>query len=63
MAKKQLVSGKWDSDEVKALKKLVKENTPTPVMAIKLNRAESSIRSKARAEGLSLKPVNRSPYG
>jgi hypothetical protein len=63
MAKKQLVSGRWDDAELKELKKLIKENTPTPVMAIKLNRAENSIRSKVRTEGLSLKPTNRRPYG
>jgi hypothetical protein len=31
-------------------------------MSIKLGRSQDSIRSKARAEGISLAP-NRSPYG
>jgi hypothetical protein len=32
-------------------------------MGLKLQRTEVSIRSKARQLDLSLKPVNRSPYG
>jgi hypothetical protein len=38
-------------------------NTPVGVMSIKLGRSEDSIRSKARSEGISLAPPNRSPYG
>jgi hypothetical protein len=32
-------------------------------MSIKLGRSQDSIRSKARAEGISLAPPNRWPYG
>ncbi|WP_368507939.1 hypothetical protein [Bradyrhizobium lupini] len=39
-----------------------KGNTPTGVMSIKLQRPVAAIRSKAQREGISLKPVNRSPY-
>jgi hypothetical protein len=53
----------WSKDDVKHLQKLAKENTPTRVMGLKLGRTESSVRSKAKNEGISLKPVNRSPYG
>ena len=51
----------WSADDVKELKALAKHNTPTRVMGLKLGRTEASIRYKARSEGLSLKPVNRSP--
>jgi hypothetical protein len=32
-------------------------------MGLKLGRSEASVRSKASHEGISLKPVNQSPYG
>jgi len=50
------------SDEVKNLKALAKQNTPTGVLSLKLRRPPAAIRSKAQREGISLKPVNRSPY-
>lgn len=53
----------WTKDHLKELTALAKENTPTRVMGLKLGRTEASIRGKARSEGISLKPVNRSPYG
>ena len=53
----------WSKDDVKALKELAKENTPTRVIGLKLGRTENSVRSKAKAEGVSLKPTNQSPYG
>lgn len=52
----------WSGDEVKELKTLAKQNTPTRVTGLKLGRTEDSIRDKARTEGVSLKPANRSPY-
>ena len=54
---------KWTDAEVKQLKQLAQENTPTRVIALKLERTEESIRGKARSECISLKPVNQSPYG
>jgi transcriptional antiterminator len=53
----------WTTDEVKQLKVLLKQNTPTPILALKLKRTERSIRSKVQKLNLSLKPTNRSPYG
>lgn len=53
----------WTDDEVQNLRKLARENTPTRVIALKLGRSESSVRSKAQEEGISLKPANHSPYG
>lgn len=52
----------WGSDDVKTLKQLVKENTPTRVIGLKLGRTENSIRSKAKELNVSLKPSNQSPY-
>jgi hypothetical protein len=53
----------WTSQEVKDLKSLAKQNTPTGVLSLKLGRPPTAIRSKAQREGISLKPANRSPYG
>lgn len=52
----------WERDEVKELKSLAKQNTPTGVISLKLQRPEGAIRSKAQREGISLRPTNRSPY-
>ena len=52
----------WSSREVNQLKPLVKENTPTRVIGIKLERSEASIYGKAQREGISLKPTNQRPY-
>lgn len=52
----------WTEAHVQQLEKLASENTPTRVMGLKLGRTEDSIYAKAAAEGISLKPVNQSPY-
>ena len=51
----------WTREEVKALRQLAKENTPTRVIGLKLERTVASIHNKAQ-EGTSLKPTNQSPY-
>jgi hypothetical protein len=48
--------------EIRELKSLAKGNTPTGVISLKLGRPAAAIRSKAQREGISLRPVNRSPY-
>ena len=53
----------WTDEEVGQLKLLASQNTPTRVIGLKLGRSEESVRSKASAEGISLMPVNQSPYG
>ena len=64
MSKSTRNSGKgWQSAEVKQLRELAKENTPTRVIGLKLGRTEDAVRSKAQQEGVSLKPTNQSPYG
>ncbi|MBR0875336.1 hypothetical protein JQ633_33620 [Bradyrhizobium tropiciagri] len=52
----------WTDKEVEQLRTLAKANTPTGVISLKMERPPSSIASKAQREGISLKPVNRSPY-
>jgi hypothetical protein len=52
----------WSTTDVNKLKQLAKGNTPTGVMSVKLQRPIAAIRSKAQREGISLRPVNRSPH-
>lgn len=52
----------WTKDDLRTLKQLVKENTPTRVIGLKLGRTPASVRIKASNEGISLKPTNQSPY-
>ena len=52
----------WDASEVRELKTLARDNTPTRVIGLKLGRSEKAVRAKASEEGLSLKPANQSPY-
>jgi len=63
MAKTTRNSGKpWTPADVKQLKQLVKENTPTRVIGLKLGRTPDAVQSKASEENVSLKPTNQSPY-
>jgi len=56
-------SGKrWEKSDISLLKKLVTENTPTRVIGLKLGRTPEAIYSEASKLGISLKPVNQSPY-
>lgn len=56
-------SGKaWSASDEAALRKMVKENTPTRVIGLKLGRSESAVYSKASDMDVSLKPTNQSPY-
>src|SRR6185295_5169984 len=59
---KQRAGQPWSSKEVKELRTLARDNTPTGVLSVKLRRPPAAIRSKAQREGISLKPTNRSPY-
>lgn len=64
MAKKPANHGKaWSNQEVKQLESLAEKNTPTRIIALKLDRTENAVQSKASDEGISLKPTNQSPYG
>jgi hypothetical protein len=63
MPKSTINTGRpWSNDDVQRLRELARANTPAGVIGLKLGRTETAVRSKAGAEGISLKPVNRSPY-
>lgn len=51
----------WSDDDLRMLKTMITENTPTGLIAMKLGRTEDAIRDKVKVEGLSLAPTNRSP--
>lgn len=53
---------RWTDAELARMKTLAEGNTPTRVIALKLQRTAPAIQSKASDEGVSLKPVNQSPY-
>lgn len=52
----------WTQAEEKKLKALVKDNTPTRVIGLKLGRPVGGVRSKAGDLRVSLKPTNQAPY-
>jgi len=64
MAKSPANHGReWTRDAERQMKQLVKENTPTRVMALKLGRTPAAIYNKAQELGISLKPTNQRPRG
>jgi len=63
MAKKPTNQGKvWTPEQETKLKKLVRGNTPTRLLAYKLGRTPDAVSSKAHELKISLKPINKSPY-
>lgn len=52
----------WTAADDTELIRLIRQNTPTPVIALKLGRTEQAIYARAAQLGYSLKPVDRSPY-
>lgn len=63
MPKKPSNHGKpWTPSDVKQLKKLAKENTPTRVIGLKMGRTEDAVYGAASDNNVSLKPTNQSPY-
>lgn len=61
--KKPANAGKyWTEDDIARLRQLARENTPTRVMALKLDRTADAVSAKASDIGLSIKPTNQSPY-
>jgi hypothetical protein len=51
----QVVRKNWTPEEVLQLRKLVRQNTPAPVIARKLNRSITAVYMKASREGVSLR--------
>ena len=63
MAKNPKNHGKpWTSQDISNLEKLAKQNTPTRVIALKLNRTPGAVQTKSSEKRISLKPTNQSPY-
>jgi len=63
MAKPPSNHGKqWTTEDLSKLKQLAKENTPTRVIGLKMQRTPDAVAQKASAENISLKPTNQSPY-
>jgi hypothetical protein len=52
----------WTSADDRKLDDLIRQNTPTGLIAHELGRTEDAVRSHASDTGRSLKPVNQSPY-
>ena len=64
MAKTPTNHGKdWTAGEIKKLRQLARQNTPTRVAALKLRRTYAAVAQKASVEGISMKPANQRPYG
>ena len=52
----------WTPADVRTLRQLAAQNTPTRVIGLQLGRTEDAVRTRASDEGISLKPTNQSPY-
>jgi hypothetical protein len=48
----------WTTQDVQALRQLANQDTPTPVIGLKLGRTPAAIYTKASEEGISLMPPN-----
>lgn len=53
---------RWTGPDLRQLKALAAGNTPTGLIAYRLQRTPGAVQSKASEVGVSLKPVNQSPY-
>lgn len=63
MSKSNRNAGKpWTSSDVKQLKELAGQNTPTRVIGLIIGRPVGGVYSKASEKNISLKPTNQSPY-
>jgi hypothetical protein len=51
---------RWTATQVKQLRQLASQNTPTRVIGLKLGRTENAVRTKASEKGVSLKSRNQS---
>lgn len=63
MSKSTRNTGKhWTGSDMRELRQLARENTPTRVIGVKLGRTPAAVQTKASEEGISLKPTNQAPY-
>ena len=51
---------RWTATQVKQLRRLASQNTPTRVIGLKLGRTEHAVRTKASEKGVSLNARNQS---
>ena len=51
-----------EKSDVRQLRNLASENTPTRVIGFKMGRSEASVRSMANGNNISLRPTNQAPY-
>jgi hypothetical protein len=49
----------WTPQDITTLNELVKGNTPTRVIALKMERTPAAIQNKVSSEGMSLRPTNQ----
>ena len=52
----------WTSSDRTQLRQLASQNTPTRVIGLKLGRTAGAVATQASQMGVSLNPVNQSPY-
>ena len=52
----------WTGSDVKQLKELANQNTPTRVIGLKMGRTPDAVYGAASQNTVSLKPTNQSPY-
>ena len=52
----------WTNSDKHQLRQLAGQNTPTRVIALKLERTPAAVQAEASDLGISLKPTNQSPY-
>ena len=53
---------RWTTTQLRQLRHLARQNTPTRVIGLKLGRTENAVRTKASEKGVSLKLRNQSSY-
>jgi|SRR5690242_19944428 hypothetical protein len=53
---------RWTATQVKQLRQLARENTPTRVIGLKLGRTENAVRTKASEKGVSLRSKTQSSF-
>lgn len=53
---------RWTPTQVRQLRQLASQNTPTRVIGLKLGRTEKAVRTKASEKGVSLKSRNQSSF-
>lgn len=62
MVKPENADKRWSAEQIAALRRMLRENTPTRVLALRLKRTPVAVQAKVNDLGMSTKPVNQSPY-